>query len=252
MECLNDNSVLDNNLIPEFNYLPVITEIVSAKCIPHILSIPLKRSLSVDYDYNYSRKCFTGGYSGPTSDILAIKNDFQTRFQRKVSFSTIVSAIVAAHCIRHLTKSFTQINIGIIGGFINPDRCNNFGLIVVPIQIKDNPDLFDIVQQIDKAVSAYGASMLTATYLTSNIYNWNIRSQKIVDIVVSYMPIIKPMQINGIEYDVTESSLPYVSMPVYNSVITTNGKYVINSTITSNDIDKKSFFADKTIIPGFS
>lgn len=256
IESICDNPLFDDNLIPKFRHLPVISELISAKCIPHLLTLNHNRSLSVDYDYlSYSpdytdlsgANGFTGytgkfsKFTGPISDILEIKNTFQDRNGRKIGFSIIVSAIVTTHYIRHLTKKLSSVNIGIVGAFINPNICNNFGLIVVPIKIKPVIDLFDIVEQIDKCVSVYGVSMMTATYLSTNVYDLNILSNKSVDIVISYVPIIPPLKINGIEYNTKEVVLPCISMPAYTFVFTSNGQYMINSTIITKDIDTNAF-----------
>jgi hypothetical protein len=153
--------------------------------------------------------------------------------------------MVTRHLIRNLTKQIATINIGIVGAFTNPRFCNNFGLIIVPIQIK--VDLFDIVDQIDRCVSAYGASMMTASYLATNVYDLNILSNQIVDCVISYMPVVHPMKINGVDFNTKEIILPCVSMPVYTSVITTNGQYIINSTIITDDVDFQSFSTNPMI-----
>jgi hypothetical protein len=191
---------------------------------------------------------YTGKFAkcnGPIDDILAIKTAFQERAGKKIGFSTIVAAMVTRHLIRNLTKQIATINIGIVGAFTNPRFCNNFGLIIVPIQIK--VDLFDIVDQIDRCVSAYGASMMTASYLATNVYDLNILSNQIVDCVISYMPVVHPMKINGVDFNTKEIILPCVSMPVYTSVITTNGQYIINSTIITDDVDFQSFSTNPMI-----
>ncbi len=90
--------------------------------------------------------------------------------------------------------------------------------------------------------------MLTATYLTTNVYNTSLNAHSVVDLVVSYMPILMPMHIGGHRFDITDMSLPYVSMPVYASIVTANGQYVINSTITTTDINTHTFWKDRCII----
>jgi hypothetical protein len=256
IESVCDNPLLDGNLIPKFRYLPFITELISAKCIPHLLNFKHHRSLSVDYDYlSFSPEYtdlsgangftgYTGKFSkftGPVADIFTIKSALQKHLGRKISFSVIVSALVATHYIKYITKKLTSVNIGIVGAFRNPNICNNFGLIIVPIQIKPVVDLFDILIQIDKCVSSYGASMMIATYLATNVYELTVPLNNSVDIVISYVPTVHRGKIDNVDFTAREAVLPCVSMPAYSLIVATNGNYIINSTIITDDVDFQSF-----------
>ena len=237
-----DNHVVDFNIIPTFDYVPFITE---ASIIPGIIG-SLKslsnRRLSVDSRWKTNvYPIQLKYYTNQLCNTKRIRKYLVARYN-KFGFTATIATISGIYTFENITKN--EINIGIVAAFQNNKRFNNFSAFIIQLKRPNNwssisliDKVNDISYQIHLAVESYGKSSVITNYLITNVYNMNIYTNDMVDVLVSCAPSTGRCVFNGKDAELNNMEMYGTSMPLYMGFWTSNDN--VKSTITSrsNDID---------------
>jgi hypothetical protein len=236
-----DNHILDYNLIPKYSYYPFITEF---KLIPGIigsLRSLTKRKLSVDSNWKTEllpiQKKY---YNNKLCNIKQIKEYLNVQY--KFGFSNIIAIIVALYTFENITKN--TFNMGILAGFINETRFNNYSCIIINLKRKENwnkisllDKIHHISKQIDYVNKSYAKTSIELYYLITNKYNFNFYTNDLLDVLVSCLPTTNPWVFNNKPVKVIQTEMYSTSMPLYIGCGTNNDNVLFSINNRSNDIN---------------
>ena len=250
--CL-DNQIVDYSVIPKFNYIPGLIE---ASVIPGIIGSVKSlstRKLSVDRKWNthlypIQRKYYTN----EMCDIKQIKG-YLTNLYGKFGFSATLAVISGIYTFENIKKD--EINIGIVAAFINDERFNNFSSFIIKLKRPHNWSSISLIQkvndiscQIDCAINSYGKSLTIINYLITNVYNLDIYTNDMIDVLVSCAPAQNRCVFNGEDAELELVEMYGTSMPLYIGFWTNNDCVKTCAFSRSNDIDLNTNLQIKKIV----
>lgn len=215
---LSDNKALIN--LPVFYYIPVFNEIktIYDMCRGYYDGIP-KRNLSLDYprdstDYHNMIKTKI-----QISYIKELKSLASSSLKEKVSFALVFSAIQTFVLFQSSKKE--RLTVGIVVGFKNTNRFNNFTAIVLdikrPVDLSYNTDnLLLLIEEMHKE-GKRKMYQIPLFYSLTNVYNLPIYLNKTIDVLFSGIPMCQTIQhsIDNIEIGDVFVTMPYHTSPVY-------------------------------------
>jgi len=232
-----DNPCVPPNLVPKFTYYPALYELMIVKDLPKIIYNLPNRSLSHDYLWNETSHCEIIQHTGKFSYFKHLKEKASEKLGKRITVSVVVAATITNQLFRSTNKA--SLSIGIVGAFDNVDRCNNFASIFVTV--KRSSCIYDIIDQIHMVVDATGRSQLIGSYLLSNIYGYSTNTNKLIDCLVSNIPMTQPSEVNKSPLFINRLEFIYPASPVYCAIWTNNGEWLISTTIRSKDVDHKAY-----------
>ncbi len=246
--CL-DSPVFNSEIIPKFNYYPTITEL---KLIPGIIGYLRsfsKKKLTYDSDWKTGLKenlipLQIKRYNYNLYNIKKIKEYLNMHY--KFGFTNTIAIIFALYTFENITKN--TFNIGLLTGFLNEERFNNFSCLIVNLKRKENWNkisLFEkidhISKQFDYANKSYAKSSIGYNYLITNIYNISINANNFIDVLISVAPTTEPVLFNKKPASIKYIDMYGTSMALYVGCYTINEDVIFTVYSRSNDInlDKK-------------
>ena len=130
--------------LPNINYLPIKNELITLYLSTKMLKfISKKRNLKFDYDWNFDikkDKLKLVKNNINTNVIKKIKHEIENETNKKISFVIVVSALQIYSIFE--SSNVKKLNFGIVYGFINNNRFNNFTVII--IEVKKDYDSIEI------------------------------------------------------------------------------------------------------------
>ena len=237
--CL-DHPIIDYSIIPTFSYTPVWQEIA---LIPGLISMTTSlscererwevfpsfhRFLSVDSDWKRELQPIQHKkYTNRLDSIKRIKEYLSTRFTQSFSFSATVAVISAIYALENTSKD--GLNVGLLVGFRNNTRFNNFSAIIIRVVRPDEwpfASLLDrvhaVAAQVHSAMASYGKASALIAYLVTNVYNVNWYTNDIVDCLVSCAPTPGRAMFHGRDANFLHSEMCGTTVPLYVGFYTSN------------------------------
>ena len=252
---LFDNPIMDKKFIPQFNYLPIITELYTLPKLPWILSKLPKRHLSYDLPWEKIPQCYQGEHNGKLEEIKNIKSYIEEKvLKKKLPFSCVLSGLIVCKLFDNLNNKKNKLTIGIIAAFKNKSFFNNFS--VIPVEVKKNKNwnkmsfkkkFTEIILYINNYVYKWGESYLATNYVATNIYNFKFYINNFIDILIANLPTTQPFRFGGNDLELTSLNMKYISFPMYVNMLSWNGKYKITYTSRTYDIDNDKFIKNGLI-----
>jgi len=241
-----DNPIFDWKIIPEFTYIPGITELVGVgPGIEQILkTLPrIKRNLSVDSDW---KVCVAHQHHVSLTHISTIKwiKRYITDKYGKIPYSLVLACVSSWNLLRCTDKK--QLTVGIAGAFRDTratPRFNNFSAILLPVKRPDGFDEMDMVHQFHNVVEQFVEylpgmkSQMVAMYLATNVYDLKYYANDMIDMLVSCAPTNLLAKYNGIACNLERTVMVGTTMPIYHGWWNSGDKIVNSHLIRSNEID---------------
>jgi hypothetical protein len=237
--CL-DHPIIDYSFIPTFSYTPVWQELT---LIPGLIRMmtslsrepgrsdafpSFHRFLSVDSDWKRELQPIQHKkYTNRLGSIKRIKGYLSKRFTSSFSFSATLAVISAIYALENTTKD--SLNVGILSGFRNETRFNNFSAIIIRVVRPDEwqfASLLDrvhaVAAQVHSAMASYGKEYALIAYLVTNVYNVNWYTNELVDCLVSCAPTPGRVMFHGREASLLHSEMCGTTVPMYIGFYTSN------------------------------
>jgi hypothetical protein len=241
-----DDRAIDWKMIPEFTYIPGVTELVGVgpgiggmlKALPKI-----GRNLSVDSDW---RVCCARKHTQPPTQLSIVKwiKQYITDQYGKIPYSLVLACISTWNIMRCTDKN--QLTVGIAGAFrdARAARFNNFAATTLPVNCPDGFRGMDIATQFHHVVKQFVEyvplmkSQMVAVYLATNVYDLNYYVNDKIDVLVSCAPTSVPIKYDGNDCELVSTTIHNSSMPVYYGWWNSGTAEVTNTVITrSNEVD---------------
>ena len=245
IQYITDKDFFDLNLIPDFKYYPIISELsILPTLFKMILNIP-KRNLSYDVSWKTNRipHCIKK-YNLELSNIMLFKRYLETWMNHKIAFSTIMSILSTLFILEYTEKN--KITIGQVLAFNNPNRFNNFAVCIININRSINwntmnniEKIQNIAKQVIYSLEQYGKTQSMMIYLMTNIYECNFYANNYLDCLISGFPSRFPIVYNEKPAISTGGELFGTSMPMYINYGSSNDKMRIFINSRSYDIKLK-------------
>jgi len=245
IQYITDKDFIDLNLIPNFKYYPIITELsILPTLFKMILNIP-KRNLSYDVSWKTNRIPYCiKKYNLELSDIMFFKRYLETWMNHKIAFSTIMSILSTLFILEYTEKN--KITIGQVLAYHNPNRFNNFAACISNINRSINwnkmnniEKIQNIAKQLIYSIEQNGKAQSLMIYLITNIYQYNFYANNYVDCLISGFPSRFPIVYNEKPAISTGGELFGTSMPMYIGYGSINDKMSIFINSRSYDIKLK-------------
>jgi hypothetical protein len=233
-------------MIPEFTYIPGVTELVGVgpgiggmlKALPKI-----GRNLSVDSDW---RVCGARKHTPPPTQLSTVKwiKQYITERYGKIPYSLVLACISTWDLMRCTDKN--QLTIGIVGAFRDMrsiPRFNNFSAVTIPVSRPDGFEEMDMVTQFHHAVEQLVQhipgmkAQMVAMYLTTNVYDLNYYVNDNIDVLVSCAPTSLPAKYNGLDCYLDNMGMVGSTSPVYCGWWNSNDTAIRVMLVRSNEID---------------
>lgn len=242
-----DNYIIDWEMIPEFTYIPGITELVGVvpKIVPTLNVLAnMSRNLSLDLHWKTHD---SRAYTQPQitlSKIKQIKRHIAENYG-KLPYSMVLTCISIWNVFLCTTKK--QMTVGVSGAFRDTrsiHRFNNFSAATLVVRRPDGFDAADAVTQfysVVKQIVKFAPdlkSQLIATYLATNVYNLDYNAVNPLDVLVSCSPSNLPAKYNGFSCKVQDAVIIGSAAPIYYGWWNSDDKTVASSILVrSNDVD---------------
>ena len=178
-----------------------------------------KRNLSLDYprdttDYHNMIKTKIH-----ISYIKELKSLASNSLKEKVAFALVFSAIQTFVLFQSSKKE--RLTVGIVVGFKNTNRFNNFTAIVLdvkrPVDLSYNTEnLLLLIKEMHKQ-GKRKMYQISLFYSLTNVYNLPLYLNKTIDVLFSGIPMCQTTQhsIDNIEIGDAFVTMPYHTSPVY-------------------------------------
>ena len=241
-----DELVIDWKLIPEFTYIPGVTELVGVGTgIGSIIkTLPdMKQNLSVDSNWKVTEPTNIQTSSMQISTIKWIKQYITDKYG-KIPYSLVLACISTWELMRCTDKK--QLTIGITGAFRDTrtfPRFNNFTAATISVKRPDGYNEMDIVTQFHRVVEQFAEfvpemkSHMIGMYLATNVYDLNYYVNDRVDCLVSCAPTSSPATYNGFACPIDRLYMVGTSMPVYCGWWNCNNTAINTLMMRSDEID---------------
>jgi hypothetical protein len=246
---LCDNLLLKKNLIPNFYYFPIITELMICNKIPFLLNNICESQLQFCEDWTLFDNIYNDSYKTSINYIKNIKHKIEDIVKNKVKFTYIIFSLIITKFFNSLIKK-NKLSVGIIVAFNNNYSFNNYSVINFYVNKHENWNNLDfytkiiyILNQIDDYINKYGKQQAIFNYLISNIYG--IKSnKKSIDLLIGNLPTHYDVKMNNEYITLNKFYLPLISFPIYSTCFTSNDKFLLFNTIRTKDIDINTFNND--------
>jgi len=223
-----------------------------SQSIPNLASMMnIKPNLSYGVPWKTSDECTLVKSTISVPSIKKIKRSFVVESSdshnspKAISFPIIFAAIQALSLFHSTTKD--QLTIGIVVGFANKTRLNNFTALPITLHRPTNWEVlndesfqeifFDTIQQLQQQVEEK-QTMVASIYSITNIYDIAVPVNNYIDVLISGIPLCTKKQLSIDEIKVKSVSGTMIShtMPVH--VLHLSDMALVHTTthIRTNDV----------------
>jgi hypothetical protein len=271
---LLDAPILDERMIPSFEYKPGLSELSMLSMIRPLampqLGCVMRATATIAS--NHPRRCLRYDWDWKThenprqapqcdialSSIRRIKAHLESVRMEKIPFLNLMSILSLLVVWEHTPRP--RLHLGVIGACDAPERFNNLMVCVAPMERcntlwsvqQDSDDTHNLLYrkllyacgQVSSFMSSVGKSQMLASYLLTNVYDYRgLYMNELIDIVVTCAPSTRPLVFGGKGASLVSAEMYGTSMPLYIGAFTSNDVVHVNMSNRSSDVDlsKASF-----------